>query len=83
MVVTLSRPWPFPAVKVDREQWQELSVGIGSPWEDPGPCHVIIFWVQFTVLSLLLTADHAGIKCGFLSRTQSSLILLHKRCDAR
>ena len=39
MAVSLSRARPFPDVKGDPEQWEDLSGGTGSPWEDRGPCH--------------------------------------------
>ena len=38
MAVVLSRARPFLDVKVDLEQWEDLSEGSGNPWEDRGPC---------------------------------------------
>lgn len=35
--VVLSRAWPFPDVKGDLEQWEDLSVGTGNPREEHGP----------------------------------------------
>ena len=38
LALALSRAWAFPVVKGDSEQWEDLSVGTGNPWEFHGLC---------------------------------------------